>query len=140
MAIQIFLTLLKFSGMDPKTAKANFSIDKLFEGEYICKPKSDPDDYYTLPGLATIRKKLDHPNTDDDPDFSGTYYMSSIKYAHSSRPPRVVISCEDLWSILLATYRAILGFEGDSWSYHHPNPPDIKQYVLTFWKLLKTIT
>lgn len=140
MAIQIFLTILKFCEMDPKTAKENFSIGNLFEGDSICKPQNDSSNNYTLPGLATLRKKIKHPNTDGDPDFPGTYYFSIITYHNNSRPPRTSISCEDLWSILLAVFRAILGFEGDIWSYTHHNAPDLKRYALTFWNLLKTIS
>lgn len=81
--------------------------------------------------LLTLKHYKGYGN---DSDFLGTHYM------HPLRNDRVLVSCEDLWDILLATYRAILGFAGDSWHYNGVNDPAIKQYVLDYWKLLKTIS
>jgi hypothetical protein len=55
------------------------------------------------------------------------------------RNNRTLVLCEDLWGILLAAYRTILGFEGDAWHYTGPSDASIKEYVLAYWKLLKTI-
>lgn len=133
-AIEMFLSVLKYHNLDPKKAKDNFSIGSLFEGVLTSKDQKDKQESYTLPGLAAIRKKIEGTNYGNDSDFLGTHYM------HPLRNDRILVSCEDLWGILLATYRAILGFAGDSWHYNGVNDPDIKQYALDYWKLLKTIS
>lgn len=133
-AIQMFLTVLKYYNLDPTKAKEKFYITSLFEGHWTCKDQNDAQNSYTLPGLAMIREKIVSPNYENDPDYPGTNYM------HPMRNNKTLISCEDLWGILLATYRTILGFAGDSWHYNGVNDPSIKQYVLDYWKLLKAIS
>lgn len=133
-AIEMFLAVLKYHNLDPKKAKDHFSISTMFEGALTSKDQNDKQQSYTLPGLAAIRKKIEGINYEDEPDFLGTHYM------HPLRNDRTLVSCEDLWGILLATYRAILGFAGDAWHYNGANDPSIKQYALDYWKLLKTIS
>lgn len=132
--IEMFLAVLKYHNLDPKKAKDHFSISTMFEGALTSKDQNDKQQSYTLPGLAAIRKKIEGTNYEDDPDFLGTHYM------HPLRNDRTLVSCEDLWGILLAAYRAILGFAGDAWHYNGVNDPSIKQYALDYWKLLKTIS
>lgn len=133
-AIQMFLSVLKYYNLDPTKAKENFYINSLFEGYRTCKDQNDVKTSYTLPGLTMIREKIVSPNYENDPDYPGTNYM------HPMRNNKTLVSCEDLWGILFATYRTILGFAGDSWHYNGVNDPSIKQYVLDYWKLLKTIS
>ena len=130
----MFLTVLKYHNLDPKKAKDHFSISTMFEGALISKAQNDNQQSYSLPGLAIIRKKIERTNYENDPNFLGTNYMEQM------RNDRILIRCEDLWGILLATYRAILGFSGDAWHYNGVNDPAIKQYALDYWKLLKTIS
>lgn len=134
IAIQMFLTVLKYYNLDPKKAKDNFSIDTLFEGNLTCKEQNGVQMSYTLPGLVAIREKLKIAAFEEDIDFLGTHYMQKM------RNDRIVVLCEDLWGILLATYRTILGFTGDSWHYNGYNDATIRQYVLGYWKLLKSIS
>lgn len=133
-AIEMFLAVLKYHNLDPKKAKDQFSISTMFEGALTSKVQRDDQQSYTLPGLAVIRKKIEGTNYENDPNFLGTYYMEPM------RNDRTLIRCEDLWGILLATYRAILGFAGDAWHYNGVSDPAIKQYALDYWKLLKTIS
>ena len=133
-AIQMFLTVLKYHNLDPKKAKDKFSISTLFEGVLTSKDQTIEEKSYTLPGLAAIRKKIEGTNYENDPDYPGTHYIQPMTNN------RTCILCEDLWGILFATYRAILGFTGDCWHYDGGNDPSIRQYALDYWKLLKTIS
>lgn len=134
-AIEMFLTMLKYHNLDSQKAKSNFSIDSLFDGVLTSRNQNGVQQSYTLPGLAAIRKKIKGSSYGDDPDFLGTHYMCSM-----SNSNKMLVSCEDLWGILLATYRTIIGFAGDFWHYDRGNDPSIKQYVLDYWKLLKIIS
>lgn len=133
-AIQMFLTVLKYYNLDPTTAKEKFYIGSLFERQYTCTDQNDAQKAHTLPGLATIRKKIENPDYAHDTNYLGTHYMQPL------RNNRTQILCKDLWGILLATYRAILGFEGDVWYYNRGYDPSIEQYVLDYWRLLKIIS
>ena len=140
MAIQMFLIVLKFGELDPRKAKENFSIDTLFHGDKISREKESSNKYYTLPGLAVIRVKLANlPIDDEDPTtYSGTSYLTV-----NSRN-RTIVMCEDIWGILLACYRKVLGFEGDLWNFPGSIDPAyqkyIQKYVSDYWRLLKIIS
>lgn len=129
MCIEVFLTVLKYYDIDILKAKSKFSFARLFEADETCAGNTD----YTLPGLAILRTKYNDPHSE--------YYDASSNVAYYSRTQynRRVILCPDIWGVLLACYRAILGFEGDSWIFSKPADRDIKQYVLDYWKLLKII-
>ena len=59
-------------------------------------------------------------------------------YLHLSNK-QIRVNCPDIWGILLASYRAILGFEGDLWYKGSRIDLYIKPFVLRYWKLLETI-
>lgn len=123
MCVEMFLTVLKYYDIDVKKAKNNYNLSTLFDAKQTCAGEDSGD---TLPGLAVIRQKYINP--------------SESKYMGWTQSHRTVVVCSDIWGILLACYRAILGFEGDVWSFIGKTDHGIEHYTQNFWKLLKTIT
>ena len=135
--IGMFLTVLKFYELDVKNAKDVFcdsnSIRTLFEalpgflnGKAGLTPK----------GLALLREKYIPRPQETGSYILGTKYLEKNQY----NKDQTLVFCDDIWGILLASYRAILGFEGDRWiSRETAVGSYVKQFVLNYWKLLKTI-
>ena len=135
--IGMFLTVLKFYELDVKKAKDVFcdsnSIRTLFEalpgflnGKAGLTPK----------GLALLREKYIPRPQETGSYILGTKYLGKNQY----NKDQTLVFCDDIWGILLASYRAILGFEGDRWiSRGTAVGSYVKQFVLNYWKLLKTI-
>ena len=127
--VQIFLAVLRYYNLDPSKANRNFAKDTLFEGHLTCRDQNMEDESFTLPGLAYIRKRLltaDHWTLEQD-DGNG----------------RMVVNCVDLWGVLLAVYRQVIGFTGDTWldgnSSYTSLKGEIQQYVGRCWRILKMI-
>ena len=74
-AIQMFLTVLKHYNLDTSKAKENFNISTLFEEYLTSNNQNDIHESYTLPGLATIRKKIEDPYCENDPNSLGSNYL-----------------------------------------------------------------
>lgn len=127
--IGVFLTVLKFYGLDIKKAKETFQIRTLFE------PLSTYHDEEgsTIPAGLVLLKEKYTPNTAEE-----VLSPMGTDYLHLSNK-QIRVNCPDIWGILLASYRAILGFEGDLWYKGSRIDLYIKPFVLRYWKLLETI-
>ena len=130
--IGIFLTVLKFYELDVKKAKEDFQIRTLFEPLSTYHDKRGG----AIPmGLAHLREKYTPDTSEEDLSPTGTKYMHHMRRAET----QMRVDCPDIWGILLASYRAILGFEGDLWYKGSRIDLYIKPFVLRYWKLLETI-
>ena len=79
--IEIFLTILKFYDIDVKFTSDNFNIPTLFDASKTCRQIDGKRPTYTLPGLATMRKKLENPYPEIDP--SDSIYMVELRSERS---------------------------------------------------------
>lgn len=130
--IGMFLTVLKFYELDVKKAKEDFQIRTLFEPLSTYHDKRGG----AIPmGLAHLREKYTPDTSEEDLSPTGTKYMHHMRRAET----QMRVDCPDIWGILLASYRAILGFEGDLWYKGSRIDLYIKPFVLRYWKLLETI-
>lgn len=131
MCVEMFLTVLKFYDLNVSKAKNNFNFPTLFDADQTCNNKNTD---YTLPGLVVIREKYkSYDSCYSNNELWGAEYISV------TQSNRTIVTCDDLWGVLLACYRTVLGFAGDSWQFSRNHGQEIKQYTLDFWKLLKTI-
>ena len=123
MCIEVFLTLLKYYDIDVEEAKKNFDISSLFVAPKTFRMTKTKQ---TLPGLMIIREK----------------YRESERAGHlyfTTQQSRNYVRTDDIWGLLLASYRLVLGFNNDYWEGTDYKATHIKSYVLEYWKLLKAI-
>ena len=134
LCIEMMLTVLKFYDLDIIKAKEKFDMNNLFEADVTCTGKTNN---HILLGLKLIREKFrKKPGGHMDSNFS---FLGS-RYLLRTPNGSVFIMCDDIWGILLACYRAILGFDQDNWSFNgKPIEEAIRQHTLDYWRLLKTI-
>ena len=123
MCVEVFLTLLKYYDIDVKEAKSNFDISTLFEASKTFRTTKTKQ---TLPGLMVIREKY------RESESAGRLYFAS-------QNSRNYVRTDDIWGLLLAVYRLVLGFNNDFWEDLEYRSTPIKTYALEYWKLLKVI-
>lgn len=121
LCIEVFLALLKHYGLKVSAAKTDFDISRLFI-------KSGMFSHYsgTLTGLAVLSEKY----------MKGAkqglrYYASEDGYSY--------VNCIDIYGLILGCYRIILGYTNDYWQYGKYEKERIQDYVLKYWRLLKSV-
>lgn len=126
LCIELLLTLLRTYGLNSSKAKSTFNINRLFtESGLLSSTKQ------TLTGLAVLSNRYKSQSGQSNRylvDDRGTYYVRT----------------HDIWGLLLGCYRSVLGFVDETWldnSYRSVMVGDteLRDYVLKYWKFIKTI-
>lgn len=127
MCIELFLVLLKNCNIYVDKAKINFNLSSLFVDD-------SESTHPTLEKASAGLKKI------------GDWYRISHSAAREgkylqrdSNIDRYYIQCRDIWGVVLAVYRRILGFENDYWLTGRQDQNIIMEHVDKFWEVLKTI-
>lgn len=124
MCAELLMTIAKHHGLDLPKANAIFSIQNVFRKDLF------PNDSIPI-GLESINRKF------KDNRKSGSPY----KYMETSTQRNAVIYPVDLWSILLGTYRIMLGFNDEWYSPFLPEfkSVDFKNHMSRFWQILQIV-
>lgn len=132
LCIELFLTLLKEYGLNVVFAKNNFSIHNLFTLETATPDRLFSSTSQVLTGLALLSDKY-KPIEDE-----------SVYLHQEGGRNRTYIHVNDLWGLLLGSYRMILGFKGDAWTgnFHRDimvGDITVQNYILKYWKFIKVL-
>ena len=127
LCIELFLMLLKEFGLKVEEAKRNFNIDRLFVSNKLFSSKDE-----ILTGL-TILSGI----------FSGKNSKRPYRYLRQDNFGTNIF-VKDIYGLILACYRKILGFEGDEWFQTNYtglsiNNMNLYDFTLKYWKLIKTV-
>ena len=135
--LEVFLTLLKQYGFDRNSAKSNFRIEHLFTSSSFSNSTSRIfyGDTNPLSGLIRLGNYYgDHNNY--------KMYFTNDQYRQS------YVRIGDIWGLILASYRAFIGFD-DKWvneaTYSTLSDKKYpKQYIMDyinkFWEFLQIVS
>lgn len=126
LCIELLLTLLKEYGLRSTHAKNTFNINGLFTDKELFL-----DNRQVLTGLTVLSGKYKSKPNENNP------------YLINDRG-RFYVRTRNLLGLILGCYRVILGFVNETWldnTYQNVMVGDIslQDYVLKYWKFLKTI-
>lgn len=113
--IEILLAIIKYYKVDISDASTRFSISRLFSKSGLTIPK----------GLQLIEEEYKDLNK-KDPIYYSEGSWNSIRVS-------------DVWGVVLASYRAVIGFKNDDFLYNRYKMIDINNYAKDFWNLLQVI-
>ena len=121
LCVELFLTLLKTYGLNTVTAKNGFNLRSLFttSNQFSSTTKN-------LTGLVVLSTKYK-----PGPSGNSPYYNEDIG--------RTYIKTSDIWGLILACYRIIIGFTNDSWYNDAYRSFPLEDYMRRYWKFLKSI-
>lgn len=123
MCIEIFFTLLKYYKLDTEQAKSAFDISNLFISSKTFEHSNLEED---LPGLVFLR----HKYIDSIASGKPYYFMDGGK---------TIVQTNDIWGVLLACYRNIIGFTEDNYLCKEYLINGLLEDAKIYWNLLGTI-
>ena len=120
LCMEVLLSLLKHFELDFETIKSNSNSEIQLSSPKLLKGANR-----VLPGFAVIVERLK----------KGAPNGYEYRVHHEGKTH---INCYDLYGLALGCYRLVTG-NNDYWFQERFNQKEMRQYVLDYWRLLKTI-
>lgn len=116
MCMEVLLAIIKHAHIDIEAEKQSFTISRLF---------NQSESTQVLGGLQYVAQKYQN-HSSEDPYY---HYEQSKHYVYP----------KDIWGILLAGYRAVLGGKNDCISHHTFDIATFRAHAVDFWNLLQSL-
>lgn len=123
MCIEVFLAVIQYWKIDLDLVFKRFRSDDLFLIDY---KRSGNEHVCNAQGLKELSERYKSNGGNRNPYFvsdNGSYY----------------VSVHDIWGLLLAIYRQIVGYANDKWHSGFYDEQEVSEYANRFWDFLQMI-